>query len=143
MRERDQAIEILALRHQLLVLQRQGGRLAFTGADRVILAGLLHHLPRGKLRHLLLPDTILRWHRDLLKRRHAGACTPRHRGRPPTVRSIHALVLRLARENSSRGYRRVHGELTAPGIRVAASTIREILKDGFGSMASRASWGRR
>jgi putative transposase len=114
MSNRDKDIEILALRHQLLVLQRQVGKPAFTDTDRAIHAGLLHHLPTGKLRRLLLlvrPDTIMRWHRNLLKRRHAATCAPKRRGRPPTVRSIRALVLRLARENSSWGYRRIHGEL--------------------------------
>lgn len=84
-----------------------------------------------KLRHLLLlvrPETILRWHRDLLTRSHAATCTPKRRGRPPTFRSIRAPVLRLARENSSWGYRRIHGELAALGIQAAASTIWEILK---------------
>jgi putative transposase len=106
-------VEILALRHQLLVLQRQVGKPAFTDTDRAVLAGLLHHLPIRKLRHLLLlvcPDTILRWHRDLLKRRHAATCVPRRRGRPPTIRSIRALVVRLAHENTSWGYRRVRRE---------------------------------
>ncbi|MEU5845399.1 integrase core domain-containing protein [Saccharopolyspora shandongensis] len=132
LRDRDKDIEILALRHQLLVLQRQVGKPAFTGADRVVLASLLHHLPREKLRHLLLlvrPDTILRWHRDLLKQRHAASCVPKRRGRPPTIRSIRALVLRLARENSSWGYRRIHGELATLGIKVAASTVWEILRE--------------
>jgi transposase InsO family protein len=85
-----------------------------------------------KLRHLLLlvrPDTLLRWHRDLLKRRHAAACVPKRRGRPPTIRSIRALVVRLAGENASWGYRRIHGELAALGIKVAASTVWEILKE--------------
>jgi putative transposase len=132
MSDRDKDIEILALRHQLLVLQRQVGKPTFTNTDRAILAGLLHHLPIGKLRHLLLlvrPDTILRWHRDLLKRRHAATCAPKRRGRPPTIRSIRALVLRLASENASWGYRRIHGELAALGIKVAASTVWEILKE--------------
>ncbi|MBA4865308.1 transposase [Streptomyces sp. PSKA54] len=132
MSDRDKDIEILALRHQLLVLQRQVGKPAFTDTDRAVLAGLLHHLPMEKLRHLLLlvrPGTILRWHRDLLKRRHAATCVPKRRGRPPTIRSIRALVLRLARENSSWGYRRIHGELAALGIKVAASTIWEILRE--------------
>ncbi|MFF4828066.1 integrase core domain-containing protein [Streptomyces sp. NPDC001312] len=130
--ERDKDIEILALRHQLLVLQRQVGKPVFTDTDRAVLAGLLHHLPIDKLRQLLLlvrPDTILRWHRDLLKRRHAAHCAPRRRGRPPTVRSIRALVLRLARENSSWGYRRIHGELATLGVKVAASTVWEILRE--------------
>ena len=100
MSDRDKDIEILALRHQLLVLQRQVGKPAFTDTDRVMFAGLLHRLPRQRLCQLLLlvrPDTVLRWHRDLIKRRHAATCAPKRRGRPPTVRSIRALVLRLAR----------------------------------------------
>ncbi|MFF1737482.1 integrase core domain-containing protein [Streptomyces sp. NPDC058247] len=132
MSERDKDIEILALRHQLLVLQRQVGRPAFTDTDRALLSGLLHRLPMGRLRQLLLlvrPDTIMRWHRDLLKRRHAANCVPKRRGRPTTVRSIRTLILRLARENSSWGYRRIHGELAALGIKVAASTVWEILRE--------------
>ncbi|MFE2611842.1 integrase, partial [Streptomyces mirabilis] len=132
MSDREKDVEILALRHQLLVLQRQVGKPTFTDTDRAVLAGLLHHLPMDKLRHLLLlvrPDTLLRWHRDLLKRRHAAACVPKRRGRPPTIRSIRALVVRLAGENASWGYRRIHGELAALGIKVAASTVWEILKE--------------
>ncbi|MGW7603028.1 integrase core domain-containing protein [Streptomyces antimycoticus] len=132
MSDRDKDIEILVLRHQLLVLQRQAGKPTFTDSDRAILASLLHHLPKDRLRHLLLlvrPDTVLRWHRELLRRRHAATCVPRRRGRPRTIRSIRALVLRLARENASWGYRRVHGELAALGIKVAASTVWEILRE--------------
>jgi putative transposase len=89
-------------------------------------------MPRDKRRHLLLlvrPDTILRRHRDLLKRRHSAMCVPKRRGRPPTIRSIRALVLRLAHENASWGYRRIHGELAALGIKIAASTVWEILRE--------------
>ena len=130
--DRDKDAEFLALRHQLAVLQRKAGKPAFTPDDRTLLAALLHHLPTQKLRqlHLLMrPDTILRWHRELLNQRHAATCAPRRRGRQRTVRSIRALVLRLARENRSWGYRRIHGELTALGIKVAASTVWEILKE--------------
>ncbi|MFE2969313.1 integrase core domain-containing protein [Streptomyces sp. NPDC059340] len=132
MSDRDKDIEILALRRQLLVLQRQVGRPVFADTDRAVLAGLLHHLPAAKLRHLLLlvrPDTVLRWHRDLLNRRHAATCVPKRRGRPPTVRPVRALVLRPARENSSWGHRRIHGELAALGIKTAASTVWEILRE--------------
>jgi putative transposase len=117
MSDREKNIEILALRHQLLVLQRQVGKPRFEDADRAVLAGLLHDLPLEKLRQLLplvRPDTILRRHRNLLKRRHATTCVPKRRGRPATIRSVRTLVLRLARENSSWGYRRIHGELAAP-----------------------------
>ncbi|TKA03134.1 integrase core domain-containing protein [Actinacidiphila oryziradicis] len=128
----DKDIEILTLRHQLAVLQRQIDRPRVTPTDRAFLAALLHRLPRPKLRQLHLivsPETILRWHRDLVRRRHAEASGRKKRpGRPPTRRSIQALVLRLARENSSWGYRRIHGELAALGIKVAPSTVWEILK---------------
>lgn len=79
--------------------------------------------------HLIVsPDTVLRWYRDLLRRHHAKQSRPKQPGRPPTVRSIQHLVLRLARENPSWGYRRVHGELAGLGIKVAASTVWEILQ---------------
>jgi putative transposase len=130
MSSRDKDAEILALRHQLSVLQRQLGpdRVRFTPGDRA----LLHRLPRDVLNRLHLvvrPDTVLRWHRHVVARRHAERSRPRSPGRPHTVRSIRVLVLRLVRENPGWGYRRVHGELLVPGIKVAASTVWEILHD--------------
>ncbi|GAA1913211.1 hypothetical protein GCM10009753_51650 [Streptantibioticus ferralitis] len=131
--DRDKNAEILALRHQLAVLQRQIDKPKLTWPDRALLAALLHPLPRVRLlRQLPLivsPDTVLRWHRDLLRRPHAKASRPKRLGRPRTVRSIRDLVLRLARENSSWGYRRSHGELAALGIKIAAGTVWNILKE--------------
>jgi putative transposase len=134
MSDREKDAEILALRHQVRVLQRQlgGQRVRFEPADRTLLAGLLSTLPRTTLRRLHLvvsPDTVLRWHRDLLNRRHAARSRPKHAGRPRTVVSIRRLVLRLAGENGTWGYRRIHGELALLGISVAASTVWGILKD--------------
>ncbi|MYS25066.1 Integrase core domain-containing protein [Streptomyces sp. DvalAA-14] len=132
MNNREKNLEILALRHQLALLQRQTGKPQLTWPDRALLAALLHRIPRGRLRQLHLivsPDSVLRWHRELLRRRHAKASRPKRPGRPRTVRSIRILVLRLVRENPSWGYRRVHGELAALGIKVAASTVWSILKD--------------
>jgi transposase len=134
MSDRNKDIEILTLRHQLTVLQRPFGaqQIRFQPADRVLLAALLNPLPRATLRGLRLlvrPDTILRWHRDLIAHRHAAASRPRRRGRPRTLRSIRALVLRLARDNNSWGYRRIHGELLVLAIKVAASTVWEILHE--------------
>jgi hypothetical protein len=118
--DRDKDAEILALRHQLAILHRQldGQRVRFDPADRAWLAALLSTLPRPSLRRLRLlvrPDTILRWHRDLLARRHATASLSRRRGRPRTVRSIRALVLRLVRENPSWGYRGCTGNCSPSG----------------------------
>jgi hypothetical protein len=80
------------------------------------------------MRLLVRPDTVLRWHRGIVARRHAARSRPKRGSRPRTVRSIRALVLRLARENPTWGYRRLHGELLVLGVKVAASTVWEILK---------------
>lgn len=131
--DREKDVEILALRHQLTVLQRQLGdqRPRLRPEDRTLLAALLAPLARATLRRLRLlvrPDTVLRWHRDLVKRRHAHASKRRGPGRPRTIASIRRLVVRLATENPAWGYRRIHGELALLGITIAASTVWEILK---------------
>jgi transposase len=123
--------EILILRHQLAVLQRhQPRRPKLNWADRALLATLLSLIPKTRRGVWLLvtPDTILRWHRDIVRRRHAARSMRAKTGRPATRRSIKALVLRLARENPGWGYRRIHGELAGLGVKVAASTVWEILK---------------
>ncbi|MHC5264008.1 hypothetical protein ACYSUO_39535 [Streptomyces sp. UC4497] len=103
MSNRDKDAEILALRHQLAVLQRQLGadRPKFAPEDRVLIAALLAPMPREvlcRLRILVRPDTVPRRPRDLMKRRHARTCRPKRPGRPRTIRSIRALVLRLAQQ---------------------------------------------
>jgi putative transposase len=104
---REKDAEILALRHQLSILQRQlsPDRIRFTPADQALLAALLHQIPRDVLRlHLVVRlDTVLRWHRDMVARQHARRSRPRRPGRPRTVRSIRVLVLRLVRENPGWG----------------------------------------
>jgi putative transposase len=76
MSDRAKDVEILALRHQLAVLERQlgGARTRFAPAERAFLAALLHPLPRAVLHQIPLlvrPDTVLRWHRDLIAAHHA------------------------------------------------------------------------
>jgi transposase InsO family protein len=132
--DRDKDAEILVLRHQIGVLERQlaGTRVRFDWCDRAFLAAVLHRHPANVLhgiRLLVCPETVIRWHRDLVAGRHAAASRPRRVGRPCTVRSIRSLVVRLARENPGWGYRRVHGELLVLGVRVAASTVWEILRE--------------
>jgi putative transposase len=133
MSDRDKDAEILALRHQITVMERQlgPGKAKFAPEDRAFLAALLQPLPREALRRLRLvvrPDTVLRRHRDLMGRRHANASRPQRPGRPRTVRSVRNLVPRLVRENPSWGYRRIHGELATLGVKIAVSTVWEILK---------------
>ncbi len=123
--------EILLLLHQLAVLQRQQPRRPnLDWADRALLAALLSVIPKGRrhgLRLLVTPDRIVRWHRDIIRRCWAARSKRGRTGRPATRRNIKALVLRLARENPSWGYRRIHGELADLGVKIAASTAWEIL----------------
>ena len=99
--------EILILRHQLAVLQRrQPRRPGLNWADRALLAILLGVIPgarRQGLRLLVTPDTMLRWHRDIVRRRWAARSMRGKTGRPATRKNIKTLVLRLARENPDGG----------------------------------------
>jgi putative transposase len=126
--------EILILRHQLAVALREQPRAhaRLTWPDRAWLALLAGTLPAGRLAGLRLivsPSSILGWHRDILRRRWARRSRCGRTGRPRTRHSVRSLALRLARENESWGYRRVHGELAALGVTVAPSTVWQILKD--------------
>jgi putative transposase len=123
--------EILMLRHQLAVALRERPRAParLTWPDRAWLAILAETFPTGRLagmRLIVTPATVLRWHRDIVRRRWARLSRS---GRPATHRKVRSVVLRLARENEAWGYRRIHGELAGLGITVAPSTVWQILKN--------------
>ena len=119
-------IEILVLRHQLAVLQRRTPRPRMSWTDRALIAALTRLLPvRRRLGLLVTPATILRWHRQLIARR--WTTQPARPGRPAIPAGLRALVLRLATENPTWGYRRIHGELAGLGYQIGASTVWTIL----------------
>jgi len=120
-------LEILVLRHQLIVLRRQTPRPKLEPADRALLAAISRALPRSRWSCFFVkPETLLRWHRRLV----AGAWTyPHHQtGRPPLDQQVQQLIVRLARENPRWGYERIKGELQRLGVQVSATTIRTMLR---------------
>ena len=137
-RERSKDVEILVLRHQLAVLQRQIARPRFEPVDRAVLAAFARVLGRDRWSIFLVrPDTILGWHRRLVAKHWTY---PQRPGRPSTVTETRATIIRLASENATWGYRRIHGELARLGITIAASTVWAILKTaGINPAPNRAS----
>ena len=108
--EATKDLEILVLRHQLMVLRRQTPRPRLEPADRAVLAAVSRALPRARWSWFLVkPKALLRWPRRLV----AGAWIyPAHQtGRPPLDHDSQQLIIRLARENSHWGYQRIKGEL--------------------------------
>ena len=124
--DRSKELEILVLRHELAIVRRQARRPRLTPADRALLAAVSRALPRRAWAGLpVTPETLLRWHRRLVRRRWTyGHKKP---GRPPVPTSVRALVLRLARENPHWGYRRIVGELKGVGVAVSPTTVRKLL----------------
>jgi putative transposase len=138
--ERSKEIEILVLRHQLHVLRREIARPRLEPADRALLAALSRVLPRREWRSFLFrPGTLLGWHQQLARRR----WTYRRRtnpGRPPIAGELRELILRLAAENPTWGYRRIQGELAGLGLVVAPSTVWAVLRsNGIEPAPRRAS----
>ena len=121
-------LEILVFRHQLRVLQRTAGPPRLRPIDRVLLAAVSRVLPRERwVDFLVTPATLLRWHRELVRRKWTYHRSGRP-GRPPIDPEVRALIFRLARENSRWGCVRIEGELRKLGLRVSATTIRTLLR---------------
>jgi hypothetical protein len=120
-------VEIAVLPHQPLVLRRQVTRPRYTPADRMVLATLAKLLPRDRWPiFLVTPSTLLRWRRELIRRRWTYPTNGQlRRMLDPEVVD---LVLRLARENPRWGYLRIVGECRKLDVRVSATSVRSILR---------------
>jgi putative transposase len=120
-------IEILVVRHELAVLRRQRPRPRLQPTDRALLAALSRLLPRARWSVFLVrPETLLHWHRRMIRQRWTYPTTAT--GRPPIPQELQQLIVRLARENPRWGYQRIHGELLRLGMRVSATAVRTTLR---------------
>ena len=120
------AVEVVILRHEVAVLRRQVVRPALRPPDRALLAGLSRLMDRSRPgRFFVQPETLLRWHRDLVRRKWTYAHRP---GRPSIPDGTVAIICRLARENPTWGYRRIEGELARLGVVLAPSSVWAILR---------------
>ena len=119
--------EILLLRHQLAILRRQVARPRFSWTDRALVAALARLVPRERwATFLITPETILRWHRALVRRR--WTYPHRRPGRTPLPETTVELILRLARENPRWGYLRIAGELKKLGVSVSKGSVANVLR---------------
>ena len=126
-RGRSKELEIIVLRHQLSVLRRHNNRPRPTDLDRALLGAVAAALPRSqRAGWLVTPETLLRWHRQRITRHWTQPSrTP---GRPATGASLRRLIVAMANDNPTWGYRRITAEVTGLGYRVGASTVWRILK---------------
>ncbi len=126
--DRSKDLEILVLRHQLRVLQRTAGRPKLRTMNRMLLAAASRAIPRDRwVAFLVTAATLLRWHRELVRRKWTYRRTGRP-GRPPIEPEVRALILGLARDNPRWGCVRIEGELRKLGLHVSATTIRTMLR---------------
>ena len=130
------------MRPELAILRRHGERPKLTRADRALLAALSRSLTRSAWTVFSFkPNTLLRWHRQLVARRWTYPHRPP--GRPPLKRSLRELILRLADDNPDWGYKRIVGELKSVGITVSATSVRNVLLEAGllpAPQRARSSW---
>ncbi len=130
---REQSKVIEYLKEENRVLREQAGKrhMRFTNEQRrrlVVKGRALGRMGLGKLGCIVTPDTVLRWYRELIAKKYDGS---KHRrpGRPRKPEELRALVVRMARENTSWGYTRIRDAMGNLGNVIGRTTVQEILKD--------------
>ncbi len=132
-------VEVVILRHQLMVLKRQVGRPRLRRRDRLFMAAISRALPRARWSSFVVgPQTLLRWHRALVRRKWTFRRAPVG-GRAPISDEVRELIVRMGRDNPRWGCVRIRGELAKLGITVSATKIRTLLRaNGLGPAPRRA-----
>jgi len=123
-RQQVAVVEYLVAENRVLREQREGKRLRLTDAQRRRLAVKGKAIGRkalGEVASIVTPDTILRWHRELVARKYDGS-KERGSGRPRTAEVIVELIVRMAEENPGWGYTRIRGALGNLGYEVGRTT---------------------
>lgn len=129
LRVHDPKAELLLLRHQLRVVRRQVKRPQLNAADRTIMAALSQLVSRAALAGLLVqPETVMGWHRQLVRRKWAAFGRRRGPGRPGLDPEIQRLIIQMGKDNPGWGCVRIRGELIKLGFRVSATAIRKLLR---------------
>src|SRR5256712_13270915 len=134
---RELVLENLALRQQLAAFHRTTKRTRLRTRDRLFWIALARSW-RNWRRVLIVvqPDTVIRWHRDWLRRRWTRRSQQRHDGRPPIDRQIRALVREMATATPSWGAPRIHGELRTLGVRISERTVSRLLESAHAPVAA-------
>ena len=122
----------LLLRNEYLAAENRilrakiSGRLLLSDSEKTTLAEIAHRLGRKALAEVAaaaMPDTLLRWYRELIAKKFDGSKFRRSMGRPSIDEEIERLVVRMARENPSWGYDQIVGAMANLGHKVSDQTV--------------------
>ena len=130
-RHQQQVITYLLEENRVLKAQLGGRRLRLTDTERRRLATLAHPLRRKRLKAvatLVTPETLLRWYQRLISQKFDGSTQRQQLGRPRVAEEVEQLVMRMAEENPTWGYRRMQGALGNLGYQIDKLTVRNILR---------------
>ena len=130
-RHQQHVITYLHEENRILKAQRGGRRLRLTDTERRRLAALAHPLGRKRLKEvatLATPDTLLRWYQRLIAQKFDGSKQRKALGRPRIAEEVEQLVVRMAEENPTWGYRRIQGALANLGHSIDTITVRNMLR---------------